>query len=150
MGSSSLCTCMLSCFSHVQLFVSLWTVVFRAHLFSRQECWSGLPCPPPGDLPNPGMKPTSLIFPALAGGFFTTEPLGKSVVYINNFFFLFYCWITLQSTNILWLVYPLHLLDYWAVPSLGLIWIILLWTFRYKSYCGNIFLCFLGENLLVE
>ena len=45
--------------------------------FSRQEYWSGLPCPPPGHLPNPGIEPTSLmsgdIRPALAGGFFTTR-----------------------------------------------------------------------------
>ena len=41
--------------------------------FSRQEDWSGLPCPPPGDLPNPGMEPASLTSPALAGGFFTTS-----------------------------------------------------------------------------
>ena len=41
--------------------------------FSRQEYWSGLPCPPPGDLPNPGTEPTSLMSPALAGGFFTTS-----------------------------------------------------------------------------
>ena len=41
--------------------------------FSRQEYWSGLPCPPPGDLGNPGIEPTSLLFPALAGGFFTTS-----------------------------------------------------------------------------
>ena len=40
--------------------------------FSRQEYWSGLPCPPPGDLPDPGMKPTSLRSLALADGFFTT------------------------------------------------------------------------------
>ena len=40
---------------------------------SRQEYWSGLPCPPPEDLPNPGIKPTSLMSPALAGGFFTTS-----------------------------------------------------------------------------
>ena len=40
--------------------------------FSRQEYWSGLPCPPLGDLPNPGIKPTSLTCPVLAGGFFTT------------------------------------------------------------------------------
>ena len=40
--------------------------------FSRQEYWSGLPSPPPGDLPDPGMKPASLRSPALAGGFFTT------------------------------------------------------------------------------
>ena len=41
--------------------------------FSRQEYWSGLPCPPPEDLPNPGIKPTSLSSPALAGGFFTNS-----------------------------------------------------------------------------
>ena len=41
--------------------------------FSRLEYWSGLPCPPPGDLPDPGIKPTSPMPPALAGGFFTTS-----------------------------------------------------------------------------
>ena len=40
--------------------------------FSRQEYWSGLPCPPPGDLLHPGMEPKSLTSPALAGRFFTT------------------------------------------------------------------------------
>ena len=44
--------------------------------FSRQEYWSGLPFPSPGDLPDPGIEPMS---PALAGGFFTTEPLGKPI-----------------------------------------------------------------------
>ena len=42
--------------------------------FSREEYRSGLPFPPPGDLPNPGIEPTSVIASALAGGFFTTEP----------------------------------------------------------------------------
>ena len=58
-----------------QLFAILWTVAHQAPLsmgFSRQEYWSGLPCPPPGDLPNPGIEPASLMYPALAGGFFTT------------------------------------------------------------------------------
>ena len=41
--------------------------------FSRQEYWCGLPCPPPGDLPHPGIEPLSLVSPALAGGFFTTS-----------------------------------------------------------------------------
>ena len=41
--------------------------------FSRQEYWSGLPCPPPADLPDPGIEPVSLMSPALAGGFFTTS-----------------------------------------------------------------------------
>ena len=62
-------------FSCVWLFAALWTVVCQAPLsmgFSRQESWSELPCPPPGDLPNPGMEPTSLMSPALAGGFLTT------------------------------------------------------------------------------
>ena len=40
--------------------------------FSSQHYWSGLPCPPPGDLPNPGMEPMSLMSPTLAGGLFTT------------------------------------------------------------------------------
>ena len=43
--------------------------------FSRQEYWSELPCPPPGDLPNPGIKPMFPMSPALAGGFFTTSEI---------------------------------------------------------------------------
>ena len=69
-----LCACVLTCFSHVQLFMTPWTVACQAPLsmgFSKQEYWSGLPCPPPGDLPNPGTEPESLMSPALAGGFFT-------------------------------------------------------------------------------
>ena len=57
-----------------------WTVAHQAPLsmgFSRQEYWSGLPFPAPGDLPSPGIQPTSLLSPALASGFFTTEPPGK-------------------------------------------------------------------------
>ena len=66
----------LSHFSPVQLFVMLWTVACQAPLpleFSRQEYWSGLPCPTPGDLPDPGMEPVSLISPDFAGGFFITS-----------------------------------------------------------------------------
>ena len=67
---------MLSCFSHVQLCATLWIVACQVPLsmgFSRQEYWNGLPCPPPGDLPNPGIKPASLTSPALSGRFFTTD-----------------------------------------------------------------------------
>ena len=63
--------------SRIRLFAAPWTAAFQAPLsmgFSRQEYWSGLPFPPPGDLPNPGIEPAS---PALAGRFFTTEPPGK-------------------------------------------------------------------------
>ena len=67
-------------FSHVRLFAPLWTVACQAPLsmgYPRQEYWSGLPFPPPGDLPDPGMEP---MFPALAGGFFTTKPPGKPLI----------------------------------------------------------------------
>ena len=46
--------------------------------FPRQAYWSGLPCPPPGDLSNPGIEPTSLMSPVLAGGFFTTSATGEA------------------------------------------------------------------------
>ena len=49
--------------------------------FSRQECWSGLPFPPPGDLPDPGIEPTSLMSPALAGRFFTLATPGQPSSY---------------------------------------------------------------------
>ena len=68
--------CLLSRFSRVQLFVTLCTVARQALLsmeFSRQEYWSGLPFPSPGDLPDPGIKPGSFKSPALAGGFFNTS-----------------------------------------------------------------------------
>ena len=67
---------MLSHFSRVRLFVTLWTVARQAPLsmgFSGQKYWSGLPCPSLGDLPNPGVEPESLRSPASAGGFFTTS-----------------------------------------------------------------------------
>ena len=61
-------------------FATPWTVPCQAPLFmgfSRQKYWSGLPCPPPGDLPNSGIKPVSSATPILAGKFFTTGPPEK-------------------------------------------------------------------------
>ena len=78
--SCSLCAGVLSHFSCAQLLGTLWTIAHQAPLsmgFSRQECWNGLPCPPPRDLPHPGIKPRSLMSPALADRFFTTRPPGK-------------------------------------------------------------------------
>ena len=75
--SSTLCTCcvhamcMLSRFSRVRLFATPWTVAHQAPLsmgFSRQEYWSGLLCPPPGDLPDPWIEPASPVAPALQVG----------------------------------------------------------------------------------
>ena len=64
--------------------MTVWTVARQAPLsmrFSRQESWSELPFPPPGNLPDPGIKPAS---PALAGGFFTAEALEKSNLSLSD------------------------------------------------------------------
>ena len=69
-----MCVCVLS---HIQLFATPGTVARQVALsmeFSRQEYWSGLPFPSPGDLPDPGIEPTS---PALTCGFFTTSATKK-------------------------------------------------------------------------
>ena len=61
------CVFVLSHFIHVHLFAIVWTIAHQAPLsmgFSRQECWSKLPCPPPGELPDPGIKSASFISPA--------------------------------------------------------------------------------------
>ena len=66
---------MLSC---VQFFVTPWTVAHQARLskgFSRQEYWSGLPFPPPGDLPNQDIEPGASASSALAGEFFTASAI---------------------------------------------------------------------------
>ena len=68
--------CMKSCFSHVQLFETQWTVASQAPLsigFSRQEYWSGLPCPSPGDLPHPQIKSE------VAGRFFNTSVTWEAI-----------------------------------------------------------------------
>ena len=75
---------MLNRFSRVWLFVTLWAVAHQAPLsmgFFRQEQWSGLPCPPLGDLPDPEIEPES---PAMAGKFFTTCITGGAQHY-NHF-----------------------------------------------------------------
>ena len=80
-GHIGLCVCVFSCFSRVHLFVTLWTVAHQTPLpmrFSRQECWSGLPCPPSRDLPDPGIEHLS----CCAGRLFIT---GETIL-TGNFF----------------------------------------------------------------
>ena len=81
------CCLLLSC---VRLFATPWAVAHQAPLsmgFSSQEYWSGLSCPFPGHLPNPGIKLTS---PALAGRFLTTEPPGGTIHIITIIFFSYH------------------------------------------------------------
>ena len=82
---------MLSCFRHAWLFVTLWTLVLQAPLFmgfSRQEYWSGLLCPPPGDLSDPGIELMSLKSPSMACRFFTTSTTWENSGTISFLFFL--------------------------------------------------------------
>ena len=74
--------CMLSCFSGIRLFATLWTVARQAPLSwdSSGKNTGVVPCPPPGDLPNPGIEPTSLKSPVLAGRSLPTETPGKPCV----------------------------------------------------------------------
>ena len=74
--------CVCYSLSHAQLFATPWTVAHQAPLsmgFSKQEYWSGLPFPPPGDLANPGIEPKS---PALQADSFLSEPPGKLSFYL--------------------------------------------------------------------
>ena len=94
---SSHAFCLLSCFSRVWLFEILFTIAHQAPLsmgFSRQEYWKGLPFCPPGDLPDPGIKPGSCLSPSLAGEFFATG------VNLQAYF------LTIWSGNSLFGIYP--------------------------------------------
>ena len=76
------CMCVLSRFSHVRLFATPWTVAHQVPLcmgFSRQKYWSGLPCPPPGDLPDPGIEPWSLCLPYWQTASLLLPPPGKPI-----------------------------------------------------------------------
>ena len=75
-----MCCAVFSRFSYVCDIATLWTAARQAPLsmgFSRHEYWSGLPCPPPGDLSDPGIEPVSLASPELQVDTFTAEPQGK-------------------------------------------------------------------------
>ena len=98
---------MLSHFSYVWLFATLWTVIHQAPLpmgFSRQEYWSGLPCPPPGDLPDPGIKLAPLTSPALASGFFITSITWEAQNRDSNIYIMMLLEV-LEKVPRKWLVY---------------------------------------------
>ena len=82
--------CLLSCFSHVWLFTTAWTVACQTSLsmgFSRQEYWTGWPCPPPGNLPDPGMEPTSpgIFFKTVMGIVFNWVDLKLRLRKLENY-----------------------------------------------------------------
>ena len=86
--------CVLSCISHVWLFATPWTVVLQAPLamgVSRQEYWSGLPFPFPGDLPDPGIKPSTPTSPALQADSLPLSHQGSPI---------FHCMFVVPSINV--------------------------------------------------
>ena len=98
---------------------TVWTVARQAPLFmgfSRQECQSGLPCPPPADLPDPGIKPMSITSPALASRFFTASAIWEVIlhvcvcvcVYTHTYIYDFLCSksqpLLKENIGILWAV----------------------------------------------
>ena len=110
--------------SVVQLFLTPWTVARQAPLsmgFSRQEFWSGLLCPSPGDLPDPGIEPTSPMSPALTVGFFTTGATWKAS---GSYF----SWVGIKFYQVLFLNFMLRTM--WIFCFSLLIWWIMLIIFQ--------------------
>ena len=80
-----MCVHVLSHFSSTWLFETLWTIACQAPLsreFSRQECWSGLPCPPPGDLPDPGIELMPPVSPAFQMHSLPLSHQGRLLIYV--------------------------------------------------------------------
>ena len=120
-----LCACELSCFSHFRLFVTLWTIARQALLstgFSRQEYWSGLPSPPPGDLSDPGIKFKSPASPALQAASLLLSYWGSSyIIILYKFYYLNLaytrsCFIT--SVKIISPTLDKYILNTWKSPIL--------------------------------
>ena len=125
--------CLGLCSVAMSDFASLWTVAFQAPLSmgsSRQEYWSGWPCPPPGVLPDPGIKPESLTSPALEGQFFTTSatweapsliiiPIKKNCTHLSRLCWdLGRAWIKGRRLDPCFLFCPLFLHPRWKVSCL--------------------------------
>ena len=109
-----------------------WTVAHQPSLsmgFSRQKYWSGLPCPSPGDLPNPGIKSRS---PTLQAVSLPSEPPGKPFSILSNI--LLYEYIT-------FCLFIHKLIDIRAISTFWLLWIVLQWAFIYEFLCENFFVC---------
>ena len=154
-----------NCFSHVWLCATLWTVACQAPLsmgFCRQEYWNGLPCPPPGDRPDPRIEPMSLMSPALVGGFFTTTSTWEALVswsaQVNILFHKMvqrHQWINNESKsdfricmilemtiiNVVWIIHE-YTIFYLTIPLLFEIWEVVLVSRNYGSFCFYFVLIF--------
>ena len=134
------------------LFVTSWTIAFQASWsmgFPRQEYWNGLPCPPPGDFPDPGMEPMS---PVLTGGFFTTEPLGSPC------FSILICKIRVMRTPMVpnsWMYFEIAWSNTGKMPSTGtaiqtlsMLYLFIFFIVLFGSWCMFCSKSLLGWSLL--
>ena len=133
-------------------FVVPWNVVHQAPLFMefpRQEYCSGLPFPSPEDLDDPGIELASLLSPALAGGFFTPEPLGKSntlnIEYMSFFFFFFKIYLFIVALGLCCCTRAFSTYSKQGCSSLwcscfSLQWLLLLWSSgsRHRGFSSRV------------
>ena len=94
--------CALSLSSHVWLFATLWTVAHQTPLsmgFSRQKYWSGLPCPPPGALPHPGIKRIFFTFPTLGRGPLPLSATWLTPIYKDHYKEILELWAGVEMRN---------------------------------------------------
>ena len=146
----------LSHFSHVWLFVTLWTVAHQVPLsmeFSRQEYWSGLPCPPPRDVPNPGIQPMSLML--LAGGFFTNSATWEAIFCLTPIQILTVKTIKKYIQGLTWPCQPallnmlLELACFWQKHPFGInntIHTVTIWPYTLLSHVLYLSLFFSGRT----
>ena len=126
------CVCVFSLSVRSDSFAAPWTVASQVPLsvgFFRQECWSGLPFPLPGDLPDPGIEPVYPVLPALAGGFPTTKSPGNPQPWcsIYQYFIPLYGWIVFQ-------LFLIHSAGDYIASTFCLLWIIPSWTLCTSFY----------------
>ena len=140
--------CLLSCYVMSDSFVTPWTISHQVPLsmgFSRQEYWSKLPFPSPGDLPNLGIQPVSPVSPALAGGFLAPEPPGTSHKKEWDIYIYIYIYTTFVSIHLLMDTLHNHVLVIInnAVENLRHMYLLkLFFTFFFRIYtqeCSFIF-----------
>ena len=122
------CLCVLSCFSCVWFFATPWPVVHQVPL-SKGFYWSGLPCPPPGDLPDPGIE---LVSPALQEETWPLSYQGRLNICISN--------TSIQHNILLYLFYHISLSSYPSIPGIFCRRFIVNCTHQYTSVI-NILAC---------
>ena len=136
-----ICACLLNCFSLVCLFATLWTKTHRDLLsmrFSRQEYWSGLLYPPPGDLPKPEVQSASFTTPELAGKFLITRATWEVPVCVCVCVCVcIYIYIYIQFFYFSWVTTCMYFFSNTNIKMQNPYFCILLFRFNLSKYFGD-------------